>query len=229
MKNNGFGFRLFALITALFLLPWLFPSRPSEVAASAEAIVFDQTVVLDAGHGGEDGGAIGIRTLTREKDINLDIVLYLARLFENAGAAVVLTRNSDDSLCRGDYSKREDMAARAEIVERCRPAFVISVHCNSFPTSSSVQGAQTFCFPGSESGRILAERIQHSLLRDLGSKRTVKEEDFFMLRLRGPVCVLVECGFLSNPEEEALLCRAEYRQKLAYSIFDGVCAFLYGE
>ena len=188
----------------------------------------DYVIVLDAGHGGEDGGAIGIKTLTREKDINLSITLKLARLFESVGATVVLTRKNDNALSKKGFNKMEDMRARAEIIELARPYIVISIHCNSFPQSNNVSGAQTFYYPGSETGRLLAENIQKSLKNNVDNQnnRQVKSADFYMLRHGNSTNVMVECGFLSCPEEEILLLDDSFQNKLAYAIFDGTLQYI---
>ena len=188
----------------------------------------DYVIVLDAGHGGDDGGAIGIKTLTREKDINLSITLKLARLFESVGATVILTRADENALCKNGFNKMEDMRSRAEIIELSRPYVVLSIHCNSFPQSKNVKGAQTFYYPGSLTGEALAESIQESLseMVDPKNKRQVKSEDFYMLRHGNSTNVMIECGFLSCPEEEVLLIDDNYQNKLSYAIFDGTCKYI---
>ncbi len=188
----------------------------------------DYVIVIDAGHGGEDGGAIGIKTLTREKDVNLSIALKLARLLESSGATVVLTRKDENALSKGKFNKMEDMNERAEIIENSRPYIVISIHCNSFPQSTTVKGAQTFYYPGSETGQKLAENVQESLRKyvDENNSRNVKSEDFYMLRHGNSTNIMVECGFLSCPEEEQLLLDDEHQNKLAYAIFDGTVRYI---
>jgi len=188
----------------------------------------DFVIVLDAGHGGEDGGAIGIKTLTREKDVNLSITLKLARLLESAGVTVVLTRQNEKALSGEKFVKMEDMAERARIIEMSRPYIVISIHCNSFPESAKVRGAQTFYFPDSVGGKRLAESIQKSIVDyvDKTNTRKVAEADFFMLRHGNSTNVMVECGFLSCPEEEQLLINDEYQDKIAYAIFDGTLRYI---
>ncbi len=189
----------------------------------------DYVIVLDAGHGGDDGGAIGIRTLVREKDINLSITKKLQRLFESAGAKVILTRENENALCKNGFNKMEDMRTRAEIIELVKPYIVISVHCNSFPQSKSVKGAQSFYYPGSVTGEALAKNIQESLVKNVDheNKRQVKSEDFYMLRHGSSTNVMIECGFLSSPEEEILLTDEKHQDKLAYAIFDGTCNYIF--
>ena len=214
------------LLVAALVLLMFFNSDNNEVFQ--EFGFNDYVIVLDAGHGGEDGGAIGIKTLTREKDINLSITRKLARLFESVGATVILTRKNDNALSKNGFNKMEDMRARAEIIELARPYIVISIHCNSFPQSKNVSGAQTFYYPGSETGKLLAENIQKSIKNnvDKNNNRQVKDADFFMLRHGNSTNVMVECGFLSCPEEEQLLLSDEHQNKLAYSIFDGTLRYI---
>ncbi len=225
--------RIMQVVCAVLLVGVILTSPISAQKSSYSECLADYpllnfVIVLDAGHGGEDGGAIGIHTLVREKDINLSIVQKLGRLFESAGATVVLTRNNEDSLCTGKYSKMEDMQARAAVIEAANPYVVISVHCNSFPQSKNVKGAQMFYYPGSETGERLAECIQNSLRKhvDTSNKRMVKNEDFYMLRHGNSTNVMIECGFLSSPEEEKLLCDEAYQDMLAYAVFDGTCAYM---
>lgn len=190
--------------------------------------LYGYCVVVDAGHGGEDGGTLGVHTKCKESDINLAIALYLKTCLESADADVVLTRKNSEALCgTRKYSKQLDMAERKRIIETAHPVVVVSIHCNSYP-SFKVKGAQTFYYPDSEEGQKLAVCVQNSLVNlvDPTNKRIPKEADFFMLRSGNATNVLVECGFLSNPEEEKLLLTEEYQQKLAHAVFDGVSAFL---
>ena len=186
------------------------------------------TIVVDAGHGGEDGGAIGINTLVREKKINLEIAQKIGRLLESAGASVVFTRSNDDALCSGKYRKNADMRARSDIIEKVKPYIVISVHCNSFPQSKNAKGAQMFYYPGSETGAKLAQCIQDSLRENVDStnNRKIKSEDFYMLRHGNSTNVMIECGFLSSPEEEKNLCDESYQNNIAYAVFDGTGKYI---
>lgn len=216
---------VFLLIAAIFTSP--IPIKNSQ-AAVLDYPLLNFCIVLDAGHGGEDGGAIGISTLVREKDINLSIAKKTALLFEAAGAKVVLTRNDENSLCKGKYNKLEDMRARKKIIDENQPYIVISIHCNSFPQSKNVQGAQMFYLPQSESGQMLAEQIQKSIQKnvDKNNTRQIKGEDFYMLKCGNSTNVMIECGFLSSPEEEKLLSDDNYQNMLAYAVFDGTSNFI---
>jgi N-acetylmuramoyl-L-alanine amidase len=226
-------FRAFKSVLSVLLLISVFLISVNQDGNNAVNCVGDAALngyvfVLDAGHGGEDGGAIGITTLTREKEINLSITLKLKRLLESVGAIVVLTRSDGEALCKGGFNKMEDMTNRARIIENTKPYMVISVHCNSFPADKSAKGAQVFYYPDSEQGKILAECIKSSITEYVDSlnQRTVKEADFYMLRHGSSVNVMVECGFLSCPEEEKLLLEEKHQDKIAYAIFDGTVKYI---
>lgn len=215
------------LVVAVMLIVIIQPESYS-VECFSDRPLYDFVFVLDAGHGGEDGGAIGITTLEREKDINLSITLKIARLLESAGADVVLTRSDGNALCRNGFNKMEDMANRARIIENTKPYIVISVHCNSFPSDKTAKGAQMFYYPESENGRLLAEAIQESITRyvDGTNRRQVKAEDFYMLRHGNSTNVMIECGFLSCPDEEKLLLDEKHQDKIAYAVFDGTVKYI---
>lgn len=217
-----------ALLTAAIIL-FLFTYNTERVTNVFCAYPLnDYVIVLDAGHGGADGGAIGINTLTREKDINLSITGKIGRLFQSVGATVVLTRKDDNALSKNGFNKMEDMRYRSQIIENTRPYIVISVHCNSFPQSKNARGAQMFYYPDSVTGKMLAECIQESLKKNVDSnnKRQVKSEDFYMLRHGNSTNVMIECGFLSCPEEEKLLLDEKYQDKIAYAVFDGTSNYI---
>lgn len=210
------------LILLLCLTWWETPRR--EVCGEVDR---SYSVVLDAGHGGTDGGALGITTGCKEADINLAITLKTKALLESAQVHVVLTRDNEGSLCGEPYSKQRDMQLRARLINDAAPDIVVSVHMNSYP-NASVKGAQVFYYPDSEQGEALAGKIQESFVRhaDKENKRVIKEGDFFLLRTYAGPSALVECGFLTCPEEERLLLEQEYQDIVAYSIFDGIMRYL---
>ena len=218
------------LTAALLILPIRKAAAVKYADCLSDIPLLNFTIVLDAGHGGEDGGAIGVKTLVREKTVNLAITKKLAGMLQSVGADVVLTRVDDEALCKGKYSKAEDMRLRAAIIDQVKPYLVISIHCNSFPESNAVTGAQVFYLPGSVTGERLAEAIRASVSSKLPEtkSRDVKSADFYMLRHGNSTNVLVECGFLSSPEEEEKLCDDTYQNQLAYAIFDGICTYIAG-
>ncbi len=187
------------------------------------------TVVLDAGHGGIDGGVSGIKTNVKESELNLSVVKKLQVVLESAGFNVILTRTSEAGLYGIATSnlKKKDMAKRKEIIEDVKPDIVLSIHMNYYSVSSR-RGAQVFYKKGDENGKNLAECIQKSFNSMEESSRTcnVLTGDYFMLNCSKFPSVICECGFLSNPDDEALLIKKEYQESLAYSIFKGVIDYL---
>lgn len=190
------------------------------------------TVVLDAGHGGMDPGKVGVAG-TLEKELNLELVYRIKRLLEQNNVRVVLTRESDAGLyTESDSNKKSaDMRKRIEIINQEIPDLVVSIHQNSY-TSPACKGAQVFYFKGSATGERLAELLQSTIKKTLadGNTREAKSNDsYYMLKKSTYTSVIVECGFLSNPEEEALLLTEEYQEKLAWAIHLGILQYLNAE
>jgi len=179
----------------------------------------NKVIVIDAGHGGFDPGAIG-DSGTLEKDISLAIALKIQELLEKNGTATIMTRIDDSDL--GD-TKREDMKNRRDIRDINESELFISIHLNSFP-QDKYSGAQTF-YPKDEKSKLLAESIQKNLKEvvDSTNERVAKElNDVYMLKNIKVPSVIVECGFLSNSEEEKKLQEDEYQSKIAWAIYLGV-------
>lgn len=179
----------------------------------------NRTVIIDAGHGGEDPGAIG-NSGTLEKDINLSIALKLQRFIEQSGGVVLVTR-ADDAKMEG--SKKNDMQLRKKLRDSENGDIFISIHLNSFP-SSSCNGAQTF-YANDEQSKKLAEKIQKNMVELLDENNTriaKKLTDVYLLKKVNIPSVIVECGFLSNSKEEKLLNDETYQSKIAMSIYLGI-------
>jgi N-acetylmuramoyl-L-alanine amidase len=189
--------------------------------------ILGKTVVIDAGHGGRDGGVAGKTTGVKESDINLSISKSLRRFLEDKGYKVVMTRTTTDGLygLSGQNRKLKDMEARKKTILEAKPDLVVSIHQNSFP-SRTVRGAQVFYDKSSESGLKAASTVQNILNLALGSERLPKVGDYYMLQCSPYASILVECGFLSNPEEEKLLISAPYQEKVAYTIFTAIHSVL---
>ncbi len=187
------------------------------------------TVVIDAGHGGIDGGVTGIKSGVKESDVNLSISRRLQKEFEEAGFLVVQTRPTEAGLYGAATSgfKKRDMKKRAEVIESNAPALVISIHQNSFPLSTR-RGAQVFFRENGENSKTLACAIQTALneMPECVKKSEALKGDYFMLNCNEFPAVIVECGFLTNPEDEALLVSEEYQKKLAAAIKKGALAYL---
>lgn len=184
--------------------------------------VTNRMVIIDAGHGGGDPGAIGVDG-TLEKDINLNIALKLQQFIEKNGGLTIMTRVEDEMI--GD-TKREDMRNRKKLREENSGDIFVSIHLNSFP-SSNCSGAQTFYADNDES-KILAEKIQKNMVKylDEENERIAKKlTDVYLLKKVNIPSVIVECGFLSNSREEELLDDEQYQSKIAFSIFAGIMEY----
>lgn len=185
-------------------------------------------LVLDAGHGGEDGGAVSL-TGVAESGINLAITLRVDQLLGFCGAPPVVLREEDVSLHdQGADTLREkkasDLRNRVQAVEQVGDAVLLSVHQNTF-TDKKYHGAQVFYAP-TEGSQALAEAMQEALRAALDPEngrqaKPIPDSVYLMNHVSCPA-VLVECGFLSNPEEEALLRSADYQIRLA-AVLAGVC------
>lgn len=185
-------------------------------------------VAIDPGHGGIDNGAVGIDTGIAEAELNLEISQLLAKKFMLDGADVLLTRKTQevDYSGEGNTQKRKDMNKRAELVTDQDPQVLVSIHMNKYP-DRKVSGAQVFFQKGSEEGEKLAGCIQAELNGGLEAKdRTAKSGDYFMLKVSECPSVIVECGFLSNRDEEKKLLTPDYREKIADCIYRGICKYL---
>lgn len=190
-------------------------------------------IVLDAGHGGRDPGKVGVDGQL-EKDINLEIVLKLKEALEKdteLNVKVVLTRSDDMGHYDKDTANKKsaDMEKRCEIIEDASPDFVVSIHQNSYH-SSSVKGAQVFYYEKSDKGKLLANKIQTQLVVSLseGNKGRVEKANdnyYLIMNVKCPA-VIVECGFLSNEEEAKLLEDDEYQKKITKAIVDGIRDYL---
>ena len=186
------------------------------------------TVVIDAGHGGSDPGKVGINHIL-EKDINLKIATYLKRDLEANDIRVVMTREKDESLSTSTTNnKTSDLSNRKEIIFQSEPAVAISIHQNSYP-AESVSGAQVFYIQGNEKCKFLADTLQEHLRKvDPNNHRASKANNSYYLFKNNPYStVIVECGFLSNPEEASWLNNADYQQKLAFELHLGIMEFLH--
>lgn len=228
------GFAIFCIISALIslilIIPMLdfdFPLPSNSVAANSNI-----TIVLDAGHGGEDGGAQG--NGLSEKDLNLDITLRVATLLREQGVNVVLTRDTDILLydTESDYKgqkKAQDLRKRLEITNSCENPVLVSIHMNYF-AQTQYSGLQVWYSKNDSRSKTLANLIQSNVKNTLqpNNNRATKEatSSIFLLHNATFPAVLIECGFLSNPDEARALGDANYRQELANSIFHSIMTYI---
>ena len=217
------------MVACLFISAFLLARASAALTSSRHAASSKTCIVLDAGHGGSDPGKVGCNDAL-EKDINLSIVLKLKTLFENKGYKVVLTR-SDDTVPADENSrsvKVEDLRNRVKLITDTNPVMTISIHQNSYH-EESVSGGQVFYYRDSAKGKALAEILQKRFSYVLGeqNRRLPKANAnyYLLLHVKCPI-VIVECGFLSNRREAALLNSGEYQDKLAYTIHMGIMEYL---
>jgi len=184
-------------------------------------------VAIDAGHGGIDGGVVGVGG-SKESVLNLSYAKALGKAFEERGFGVVYTRKTDAGLygIATKGFKQRDMAKRKQIIVQSNAKLVVSIHMNNY-SDSSRSGPQVFFQKGSEQGQALACSIQNALNKFTGNSHQALSGDFYICRCADVPSVIVECGFVSNPTEEQLLLNDSYRDALVEEIFVGVMMFLY--
>ncbi|WP_242967914.1 N-acetylmuramoyl-L-alanine amidase CwlD [Tepidibacter mesophilus] len=190
--------------------------------------VTNKVIIIDAGHGGIDPGALGKSSL--EKDINLKIALKVRSLLEESGALVILTREKDESLYIEDGNKsirqkyNENLRNRKQLIKESKADMFISIHLNSF-SQSKYYGAQVLYPKNDEYGKQLAIFIQEEMRRviDKNNDRQAKQRDnLYLFKGNEVASALIECGFLSNSNEEKLLKTDEYQDKIAWAIYAGI-------
>lgn len=227
--------KLAEIVAAMLFLTGVFMvSRYAGLAAANQSVHVGKqrpVVVLDAGHGGNDPGKVGVNG-SLEKDINLAITMKLKEYLEQSDVEVILTRESD----KGLYKERDSSKKMADMKERCRkidevkPDIVVSIHQNSYH-QEGISGGQVFYYKNSERGKKLAEKIQKRFDYVMGEKNTrlAKSNDsyYLLLHVKCPI-VIVECGFLSNWSEAASLDSAEYQDRLAWTVHMGIMEYLNG-
>ncbi len=186
------------------------------------------TVIIDAGHGGIDGGSSGVNTNVKESDLNLTYAKTLSKYLGQYDIQTILTRTTKDGLYDSSAKnlKKSDMKKRKQIIEQSAPTCVVSIHMNSY-NSQKVRGAQVFYNKTNSNGKNLADCIQGQFYKNLPkAKQSSASGDYFIVNCTTLPAVIVECGFLSNPEEELLLLDKEYQNKLCYLITCGIVDYL---
>lgn len=225
-----FGRRAQALFLAFFLLFTSFAVTRPIRTVSAYAPEDSPAVIIDAGHGGTDAGAIGVKG-TLEKDLNLVIAEALAARFRDAGIPVLMTRTEDALvLYEGEdikgQRKSRDLYNRAAFAEKYPNATFISIHMNAFPVEK-YRGLQVYYNKNSAESARLAQSITAKVKAELDPVYTrvpnFRGEELYLLSHITGRAVLIECGFLSNAEEEAKLLEKDYQNKLSFCIF---CAIM---
>ena len=217
------------LATALGFGNLLFQSQsgsPANPASANEKI----TVVIDPGHGGRDGGAVGDDG-TLEKDLNLAVALKLKAILESADIHVVMTRETDIELASPDspHKKADDLKARLQLAQSRKNAVFVSIHMNKFPVEK-YRGLQVYYSENHAESAVLAQSIQdgaQSILQNTNDRKIKPAGDsiYLMSHLEIPA-VLIECGFLSNQEERELLKSESYQKKLALCLSASILEYI---
>ena len=199
------------------------PAVPAKPVQQAQGVLQGITILVDAGHGGADGGAIAPHSGTPEKELNLKVAQALRDELEKSGARVIITRDADMEYSR---NKRADLTARLDLARQENAALLVSIHMNEY-RSQKESGPQVFYRAGQAQSRLLAGAIQEAMVLELkpAKVRSAMAGDYFILSLDIP-SVLVECGFLSNPAEEKLLLTEDYQQRVAQAIRDGIADYV---
>jgi len=211
----------------LLILSFIPIHNASNEARQVSGRYTNLTVILDAGHGGRDGGAVSASGIL-EKDVVLEVTRKVETHLRLAGIDVILTRDGDYDLAPAEAKKRKnpDLNKRAEIFNSQENAIAVSIHANA-TTNDKWSGAQVFFDPVLLENEQLANSIKKSLAGNVGQNREAKPiSNILILRKSEVPTALVEIGFLSNPAEAQKLNQASYQEELAYAIFEGILAFL---
>ena len=226
-------YRIELTMACLLLVCFYLLSRQAAVISVNQAETTKEKagplILVDAGHGGSDPGMIGVGGL-EEKGINLSISLFLRDTLEKSGYSVIMTREEDKGLYDSSAAnkKAQDMQRRVTMIQEYAPVLSVSIHQNSYQ-DSGVHGPQVFYYEGSVEGKKLAEAVQNSLNQSLevDRPREVKgNTSYYLLKRSSGPLVIVECGFLTNPEEAQKLQTKEYQQKVAGAVTEGIRTYL---
>ncbi len=202
--------------------------------AKAEVLIADASnvIIIDAGHGGEDPGAVGVDG-SYEKDINLSIAMTIGEELKSRGYTVVYTRTEDKMLYLPEENikgmrKISDLKNRCKLTREYEDPILISIHMNTYG-ASKYSGLQVYYADKNEESKSLANKIQSAVKAELqhDNKRQIKNgEALYLLENSNGTAVLIECGFLSNPEECQKLSKKEYQKQLSFAIICGIIEYI---
>ncbi len=227
-KNKKYILEMFMAVLML-LLVYIFAGRMPALKVNTEESDDTKIVVIDAGHGGKDGGAVSVLG-DAEKEINLAIGLMLKDKLQKKGVGVIMTRDTDAGLYNEIDSNKKvaDMKKRCQIINESGADLMISIHQNNYQ-SEGVRGAQVFYYSDSPEGEkaagILQNHLRDNLDKENGRKAKANDNYYILKNVECPA-VIAECGFLSNYEEAELLKSEAYQEKVADALCDGICEYL---
>lgn len=214
-------------------LPFFYCSKSGVTLAAASSRVGNNPpIILDAGHGGEDGGAIGVGGIL-EKDINLSVTLKTNAVLRFMGFETLLTRDEDKMTCDDGLSsqrakKVSDIKNRFALLEESECLCFISIHQNFF--GGNAHGAQIFYSGGNPESKLLAQKLQDGIRITLQpeNERVIKQatDDIYILYHTKKPAVLAECGFISNSDDAEMLTNEEYQNKLAFVIAESTVKYI---
>lgn len=226
---------IFLLAIAVYSLNVTGPDQ-DRAAVNSDAV--QKVVILDPGHGGEDPGVVNSDKTLKEKELNLTIALKVKALLEKGGCKVIMTREDDrlvyqEGTTSVTEKRRQDLQRRKKMMDESGADIVVSIHMNGFP-QTQYSGAQVFFPHNSPESQKLAVAIQKSIQstvdpnnkREAMLKGKANEKPIMILRDLKTTTAIVECGFLSNLEDQKRLATAEYQDKLADAIKSGVNSYL---
>ena len=226
MKRKIELFMILFLLMGAIVASWKLSELTANVSKEEKKAKKDQVViVVDPGHGGEDPGKVGVNDVL-EKDLNLQIAKKVKKLLEEAGIKIVMTRTND----KVPDAKKEDLNQRVQLINETKPTLALCIHQNSYP-DAKIKGAQVFYHTITPEAEDVATIVQERLRTvDPTNTRQIKENDtYFMLKNCQVPTIIVECGFLTNPEEAAKLTQEEYQDQIAQAICEGVVKWLSGD
>ena len=231
-KALRFVKRMFAFTLPILVIIFVFLFIDKNLTYTQASASTGMVIIIDAGHGGEDSGAVGVNGVY-EKDINLEIALLVGEELKERGFTVVYTRTEDKMLYLPEENikgmrKISDLKNRCKIANGYDDCVLISIHMNSFG-SSKYSGLQVYYQQENDGSRLLAEKIQSTVRNQVqkSNNRQIKPgRDLYLLENCSATSVIIECGFLSNEAECKKLSEKEYQKELSFSIVYGIIEYI---
>lgn len=231
INKRRVAFILMSVLLPIGIFSYQYSNTNKNAISTMALPVTNKTIVIDAGHGGEDGGATSENGIS-EAQINLKIALNLQKLLEQSGANVILTRSDENAIYDLDKKtlrekKVSDIKNRVKIGNNSSADIFVSIHLNKIP-QNQYSGWQTFYKDGNEQGKELATSIQNNLnetIQKENKRVPMKISNVYIIKQVKIPTAIVECGFLSNPEEEQILQQEIYQEKLAWGIYNGIIEY----